>query len=351
MATTGSDPNEPRTSVSIDTAVNEDVTILVDEEATERDSAYGDEITAGSITPFGIIKGVRLTHELCLVDCDGNIPPDMLPSDEQEINRLDLHHALMLWLLGGQLHLAPIGSQPQRVLDLGTGTGNWAVDFADLYPTAEVIGTDLTPIQATFVPPNLRFIIDDFEDEWAYGQAPFDYIHGRYLASAVRDWPHLVRQSFQNLKPGGWVEFQEWDTMLYSKDGSLTEEAALYKFHHHTCSRRSAAGYDTQPGPKIEGWLRDTGFVNVQAIELPIPLGTWPKDTTYVRFADQQDIHLQKQVGICNYLQFQAGMEGIAIGCLVRTAPDPWSMEEVQALLAEARKDMKSPRIHGQYDL
>ncbi|KIX96766.1 uncharacterized protein Z520_07486 [Fonsecaea multimorphosa CBS 102226] len=337
MATTGSDPNEPRTSVSIDTAVNEDVTILVDEEATERDSAYGDEISAyttsltSSVNTFMMQYG-RIYHTFR--DHQGN----MLPSDEQEINRLDLHHALMLWLLGGQLHLAPIGSQPQRVLDLGTGTGNWAVDFADLYPTAEVIGTDLTPIQATFVPPNLRFIIDDFEDEWAYGQAPFDYIHGRYLASAVRDWPHLVRQSFQNLKPGGWVEFQEWDTMLYSKDGSLTEEAALYKFHHHTCSRRSAAGYDTQPGPKIEGWLRDTGFVNVQAIELPIPLGTWPKDTTY------------KQVGICNYLQFQAGMEGIAIGCLVRTAPDPWSMEEVQALLAEARKDMKSPRIHGQYD-
>ncbi|OQV04128.1 Methyltransferase domain-containing protein [Cladophialophora immunda] len=337
MATIGSHPDESRSSASIEPARAEDVTILVDEEATERDSAYGDEISAytasltSSVNTFMMQYG-RIYHSFR--DHQGN----MLPSDEQEFKRLDLHHALMLWLLDSHLHFAPIGAQPQRVLDLGTGTGNWAVDFADLYPSAEVTGTDLTPIQSTFVPPNLRFIIDDFEDEWAYEQMPFDYIHGRYLASSVRDWPRLVRQSFQNVKPGGWVEFQDWDTKIYSKDGSLTEETALFKFHYYTCGRRSAAGYDSQPGPKIEGWLQDAGFINVQAVKLPIPLGTWPKDPKY------------KQVGICNYLQFQAGMEGIAIGCLARTADDPWSIEEVQVLLAEARRDMKNPKIHGQYD-
>lgn len=30
---------------------------------------------------------------------------------------------------GGELHLAPIGSNPQRILDLGTGTGIWAMDM------------------------------------------------------------------------------------------------------------------------------------------------------------------------------------------------------------------------------
>jgi methylase of polypeptide subunit release factors len=33
------------------------------------------------------------------------------------------------------------------VLDIGTGTGIWAIDFADEHPEAEVIGTDLSPIQ------------------------------------------------------------------------------------------------------------------------------------------------------------------------------------------------------------
>ncbi|KAH0846300.1 putative methyltransferase [Fonsecaea pedrosoi] len=355
MATAGLDLHEAGSSAVVDAAISGDVTILVDEEATERDSAYGDELyldlslhryANALLTKSDLPTQPRLPRQFVspplfsLLDFNGNnILRDMLPSDEQEMKRLDLHHALMLWLLDSHLHYAPIGSEPQRVLDLGTGTGNWAVDFADLYPTAEVIGTDLTPIQSTFVPPNLRFIIDDFEDEWAYDDTPFDYIHGRYLASSVRDWPRLVRQSFENLKPGGWVEFQEWDTHIYSKDDSLAEDAALFKFHHYTCGRRTAAGYDSQPGPKVEGWLRDAGFINVQAVKLPIPLGIWPKDNKY------------KQVGICNYLQFQAGMEGIALGCLARTAGDPWSIEEVQVLLAETRRDMKNPKIHGQYDL
>lgn len=32
-------------------------------------------------------------------------------------------------------------------LDIGTGTGIWAIDFADEHPETTVIGTDLSPIQ------------------------------------------------------------------------------------------------------------------------------------------------------------------------------------------------------------
>ena len=34
---------------------------------------------------------------------------------------------------GGELHLAPIGENPQRILDLGTGTGIWAIDMGNPY--------------------------------------------------------------------------------------------------------------------------------------------------------------------------------------------------------------------------
>lgn len=52
-------------------------------------------------------------------------------------------------------------------------------DFADAYPTAEVIGTDLSDTMPQFVPPNCRFELDDAELEWTFPLASFDYVHIR----------------------------------------------------------------------------------------------------------------------------------------------------------------------------
>ena len=71
----------------------------------------------------------------------------MVPNDELENDRLDFQHAMFQRTLDGKLHVAPIPQDVQNVLDVGTGTGIWAIDFADEYPSARVIGTDLSPIQ------------------------------------------------------------------------------------------------------------------------------------------------------------------------------------------------------------
>ena len=43
---------------------------------------------------------------------------------------MDLCHHMFLQLLGGKLYSALL-ENPQRVLDVGTGTGIWAIDFAE----------------------------------------------------------------------------------------------------------------------------------------------------------------------------------------------------------------------------
>jgi methylase of polypeptide subunit release factors len=69
-------------------------------------------------------------------------------------------------VLKGKLGMAPV-ENPQSVLDIGTGTGIWAIEYgmsgsfhcsphditcsqyyaATQHPSAEVLGTDLSPIQ------------------------------------------------------------------------------------------------------------------------------------------------------------------------------------------------------------
>ena len=53
----------------------------------------------------------------------------IMPNDEEELDRLDVHHHIALLHLDGELYLAPIGEKPSRILDLGTGTGIWAIDM------------------------------------------------------------------------------------------------------------------------------------------------------------------------------------------------------------------------------
>lgn len=65
----------------------------------------------------------------------------------------------------------------------------------------KVIGTDLSPIQPKFVPPNLKFIVDDIEAEWLHENNPFDFIHARYLAASIKDFPKLLRQCYKFVYP------------------------------------------------------------------------------------------------------------------------------------------------------
>jgi methylase of polypeptide subunit release factors len=59
---------------------------------------------------------------------------------------MDLVYHAILRMFDGKAFFAPV-KNPQRIVDMGTGTGIWALDVGDQYPEAHVVGIDLSPIQ------------------------------------------------------------------------------------------------------------------------------------------------------------------------------------------------------------
>ena len=119
-----------------------------------------------------------------------------LPNDEPELDRLDLQHHVITLLLDGNLHLAPL-ENPRRALDIGTGTGLWAIEFADRFPNATVIGTDLSPVQPPLVPDNVRFEIADAEGDWLMKENYLDFIHSRYMIGSLGDYQDTIAKAYQ----------------------------------------------------------------------------------------------------------------------------------------------------------
>lgn len=64
-----------------------------------------------------------------------------MPNDDAEQLREGVKHRFYLdYILGGELFLAPIRENPQKIVDLGTGFGFWAVD-GGCNPGADVCRT------------------------------------------------------------------------------------------------------------------------------------------------------------------------------------------------------------------
>ncbi len=69
--------------------------------------------------------------------------------------------------------------------------------MGDQFPSADVLGIDLSPIQPHLLSPNVHFMVDDAESPWLHPRNYFDYIHSRHTVMAIKDWPKLYRRALE----------------------------------------------------------------------------------------------------------------------------------------------------------
>lgn len=54
------------------------------------------------------------------------------PNDDKEQDRLDMLSHIVRLVTGDKLHQTPMPKPPSRILDIGTGTGIWAIEAGEL---------------------------------------------------------------------------------------------------------------------------------------------------------------------------------------------------------------------------
>ncbi|KAI5808399.1 S-adenosyl-L-methionine-dependent methyltransferase [Pyronema omphalodes] len=255
----------------------------------------------------------------------------LMPTDEKEQDRLDLNHEIMRMVWDDKLHKAPLDA-PHRILDIGTGTGIWAIDMADQYPMAEVIGIDLSPIQPEWIPANCRFEVDDAMSEWTFKEDSFDFIHSRNIASGVSDWNHLITEMMRCTKPGGYVELCEYSLTVNCDDGTMKPDNGLKIYTDHLRESMIKMG---RPAPTLEFLkilLVKAGFEDVHASAAKEPMGPWPKDP------------ILKRIGSMSLLNCEAGVESYGMAAFTRVLDI--DVDKARAICDAAHSAIRNKNYH-----
>ncbi|KAM5350026.1 hypothetical protein ACJ41O_006531 [Fusarium nematophilum] len=304
----------------------------------EGDSAYGDDgsILSSTASLSESIFDYRSIHGRTFQN--SKTTEYWGPNDDRQNNGLDIAHHFMVMLKGDRLFEAPL-ARPSHILDIGTGTGIWAIDMADTYPSAEIIGTDISPIQPTWVPPNCLFQIEDAQLEWTFRPETFDFVHIRALYGSISDWGELYQQAYKALVPGGWFENMEINIHLHSDIPAIRDDP------DHIFKRWAKVFWEATDLMNktlriaMNGTMRkhmdEAGFENVVEKTYQVPCGAWSSDPR------------MKKIGAYNLAFMDESLEGFALFMLKEIMG--WEYAKVQMFVLEMRRAIRNPKIRPYY--
>ena len=150
----------------------------------------------------------------------------------------------------------------------------------------------------------------------------------------MSDWPTILQQAYDHLKPGGKIELAEARTQLFCDDGTCSTTSDVYKLLEvfHKIARDNNREFD--PFPLMPDWLRQAGFANVTSTERPCPIGTWPKDKKL------------KEIGkYFKYHFINGAVDSYSLALFTRIGG--WSEAETQAVLAGVKNDFDNNEMHA----
>ncbi|KAK7398454.1 hypothetical protein QQX98_012162 [Neonectria punicea] len=225
---------------------------------------------------------------------------------------------------------APNDEQQNEGLDI--------TDFANQFPSAQVTGTDISPIQPAWVPPNCEFYIDDAQLKWTWPPDHFDYIHIRDLYGSIDDWSALYKKAYHHLKPGGWFEDLELDIRAHS-DVVTDPEHIFYRWNRvfQEAGKKIGKTFKIAIGSRMRDLMDETGFVDVTERKFRLPMSAWGLDPKV------------KEIGQFVQMFVDGGLEGFGLYLLTQVMG--WQYEECQVFIAQMRQALRNKKLNPYYEV
>jgi ubiquinone/menaquinone biosynthesis C-methylase UbiE len=240
----------------------------------------------------------------------------MLPRHPAEIDRLDVqHYALQEALLGN--HLAPI-ERPARVLDVGSGTGQWAYDVCAELPDALVVGLDVDRSKPG-APPNYGFVRANLLHGLPFVDGAFDFVHQRLMVTSsipTASWPMALADLVRVTRRGGWVELVEVEPGVHPA-GPATER--LFELTR-TVGRSFGLVMDAAVIHSLGDHLRRAGLARVEQRTVDLPVGEWGGRVGSLTATNLRSLHTRLSAAF----ESELGVSASEFGELLRRMQEEW---------------------------
>ena len=136
----------------------------------------------------------------------------------------------------------------------------------------------------------------------------------------------------RHVKPGGWIEIQDFRATITSDDATVTDDHPANRFWSMMETGLKPYGFDIYFGKTIPQVADEAGFTNIQVSMYKIPVGVWPQNKTL------------KVIGY----YFQIIFLGFIVAILTKPAAEADMSKSVcDRLLEEIREAFNNPSVHA----
>lgn len=143
-------------------------------------------------------------------------------------------------------------------------------------------------------------------DEWQDGKDwhNIDYIHTRVTIGCWDDFAALIKQGFDRLRPGGWMESQEPHIAVDSDLGPVPDSNGIKRWFQDICAASARAGRPLHNTPMLKQYYIDAGFVDVEEKVYKIPMNGWPRIPKLKRIGEMWHRNVEDGLSGLSYALF-----------------------------------------------